>query len=151
MSKGSNTTRLIEGRDNMVAMRDGVKLAIDVYRPDAPGKFPVLYACALHNEDMQGPDMSDALPPQPAYSPLWFGPIEAAIRGGSSRKGTSTSLRSHAVLRNRKGAFKTNNGITTMSSSGSPNNPGAMAKSGWSVSPHMPASNGARLPSSIRP
>ena len=68
---------MIEERDVMVAMRDGVRLAVDVYRPRAQGKFPVLYACALHNKDMQGPDMSDVLPPQPAYSPLWFGPIEA--------------------------------------------------------------------------
>jgi predicted acyl esterase len=71
------TGDMIEERDVMVAMRDGVRLAVDVYRPRAPGKFPVLYACALHNKDMQGPDMSDVLPPQPAYSPLWFGPIEA--------------------------------------------------------------------------
>lgn len=61
----------------MVAMRDGARLAVDVYRPRARGKFPVLYACALHNKDMQGPDVSDVLPPQPAYSPLWFGPIDA--------------------------------------------------------------------------
>jgi putative CocE/NonD family hydrolase len=58
-------------------MRDGVHLALDVYRPDGPGPFPVLYAAALHNKDMQGPDMTDVLPPQPANVPLWFGPIEA--------------------------------------------------------------------------
>ena len=58
-------------------MRDGVRLAIDVYRPDGQGPFPVLYAAALHNKDMQGPDMADVLPPQPANVPLWFGPIEA--------------------------------------------------------------------------
>jgi predicted acyl esterase len=68
---------LIEERDLRVRMRDGVHLALDVYRPDGPGPFPVLYAAALHNKDMQGPDMSDVLPPQPANVPLWFGPIEA--------------------------------------------------------------------------
>ena len=26
----------------MVAMRDGVRLSVDVYRPDAPGQFPVI-------------------------------------------------------------------------------------------------------------
>ena len=26
---------------------------------------------------MQGPDVADVLPPQPAHAPLWFGPIEA--------------------------------------------------------------------------
>ena len=68
---------MIEERDIIVSMRDGVRLALDVYRPDAPGPFPVLYAAALHNKDMQGPDIADVLPPQPAHAPLWFGPIEA--------------------------------------------------------------------------
>jgi uncharacterized protein len=68
---------LVEERDIEVTMRDGTKLAIDVYRPEAPGKYPVLYASALHNKDIQGPDIADVLPPQPAHAPLWFGPIEA--------------------------------------------------------------------------
>ena len=68
---------MIEERDLRVRMRDGVRLAIDVYRPDGKGPFPVLYAAALHNKDMQGPDMADVLAPQPANAPLWFGPIEA--------------------------------------------------------------------------
>ena len=68
---------MIEERDIRIRMRDGVRLAIDVYRPDGQGPFPVLYAAALHNKDMQGPDMADVLPPQPANVPLWFGPIEA--------------------------------------------------------------------------
>jgi putative CocE/NonD family hydrolase len=68
---------MIEERDLRIRMRDGVRLAIDVYRPDGNGPFPVLYAAALHNKDMQGPDMADVLPPQPANVPLWFGPLEA--------------------------------------------------------------------------
>ena len=68
---------MIEERDISVAMRDGTRLAVDVYRPDAPGQYPVLYASALHNKDIQGPDIADVLPPQPAHAPLWFGPIEA--------------------------------------------------------------------------
>ena len=27
---------------NMVPMRDGVRLSVDLYRPDAPGRFPVI-------------------------------------------------------------------------------------------------------------
>jgi uncharacterized protein len=69
--------RMIEQRDLRIHMRDGVRLAVDVYRPQGKGPFPVLYAAALHNKDMQGPDMADVLPPQPANVPLWFGPIEA--------------------------------------------------------------------------
>jgi putative CocE/NonD family hydrolase len=68
---------MIEERDLRVTMRDGTRLALDVYRPDGPGPFPVLYAAALHNKDMQGPDIADVLPAQPANAPLWFGPIEA--------------------------------------------------------------------------
>ena len=68
---------LIEERDISVKMRDGTRLALDVYRPDKPGRYPVLYAAALHNKDMQAPDVADMLPPQPAHAPLWFGPIEA--------------------------------------------------------------------------
>jgi putative CocE/NonD family hydrolase len=68
---------MIAERDTQIAMRDGTRLMIDVYRPDGPGPFPALYAAALHNKDMQGPDIADVLPPQPANAPLWFGPIEA--------------------------------------------------------------------------
>src|SRR5258708_12054455 len=74
----TDAVKLVEERDIEVTMRDGTKLAVDVYRPDARGKYPVLYACALHNKDIQGPDVADVLPPQPAHAPLWFGPIEAA-------------------------------------------------------------------------
>src|ERR1700745_2563299 len=73
---------MIEERAITVAMRDATRLAVDVYRPEAPGKYPVLYASALHNKDIQGPDIADILPPQPAHAPLWFGPIEA---GGAPR------------------------------------------------------------------
>lgn len=31
-----------EARDQMVAMRDGVRLAVDLYRPAGPGRFPVI-------------------------------------------------------------------------------------------------------------
>jgi uncharacterized protein len=68
---------MIEERDLRIRTRDGVHLALDVYRPDGAGPYPVLYASALHNKDMQGPDMADVLPPQPAHAPLWFGPLEA--------------------------------------------------------------------------
>jgi predicted acyl esterase len=68
---------MIEERDIKIAMRDGTRIALDVYRPDAPGRYPVLYAASLHNKDMQGPDIASLLPPQPAHAPLWFGPVEA--------------------------------------------------------------------------
>ena len=68
---------MVKERDVYVPMRDGVKLCIDVYRPEAPDKFPALLAFAIYNKDLQGPDMADAVPPQPAWTPLWTGPMEA--------------------------------------------------------------------------
>ena len=68
---------MIKERDVFVPMRDGVKLCVDVYRPEAKEKFPALLAFAIYNKDIQGPDMADAVPPQPAWTPLWTGPMEA--------------------------------------------------------------------------
>lgn len=60
-------------RDVMVSMRDGVHLCVDVYRPDAQGKFPALLAFGRHNKDLQTPEACEAYGPQPAWSPFWFG------------------------------------------------------------------------------
>jgi predicted acyl esterase len=68
---------IVRDIDVMVAMRDGVKICVDIYRPDAPGKFPALLAFAIYNKDLQGPNLAEALPPQPAWSTLWTGPMEA--------------------------------------------------------------------------
>jgi hypothetical protein len=68
---------LVSERDVAVAMRDGVRLAIDVYRPDADKPLPTLLAFAIYNKDLQGPDMLGGLPPQPAWSTLWAGLLEA--------------------------------------------------------------------------
>ena len=93
---------MIEERDIVVVMRDGTRLAVDVYRPDAPGRYPVLYASALHNKDIQGPDIADILPPQPAHAPLWFGPIEAGDTRRFIAMGMFTLSRSREDRRNRK-------------------------------------------------
>ena len=69
------STRL-EGTDIMVAMRDGKRLAVDVYRPDAEGRFPALLALAAHNKFLQSPEVAGACSHQPAWSPLWCGPAE---------------------------------------------------------------------------
>jgi putative CocE/NonD family hydrolase len=63
--------------DVAVPMRDGVKLSVDIYRPPASGRFPALLAFAVYNKDMQGPAWAETLPPQPAWSSLWAGPLEA--------------------------------------------------------------------------
>lgn len=68
---------MIRERDTTVPMRDGVNLSVDVYRPEAKGRFPALLAFAVYNKDFQGPEMAERLPPQPAWSTLWAGPLEA--------------------------------------------------------------------------
>ena len=68
---------MIAARDQAVAMRDGVVLRADVYRPEAEGRFPALLAFAVYNKDLQGPDYSASLPPQPSWAPLWAGLLEA--------------------------------------------------------------------------
>ena len=64
-------------KDVAVAMRDGVKLVIDVYRPAVEGRFPVLLAFGGHSKELQGPDYPMVFPPQPAWSSLWLGHMEA--------------------------------------------------------------------------
>ena len=64
-------------------MRDGITLRVDVYRPDAPGAFPVLYTCAMHNKDLQRVEVAENLKVgQPAWSTQWYGVIE----GGDSKR-----------------------------------------------------------------
>ncbi len=74
--------KMIQERDVMISMRDGVRLAVDIYRPDAQGRFPVIYTNALHNKDLQRPEIAEALNPQPAYSTMWYGVIE----GGDTKR-----------------------------------------------------------------
>jgi uncharacterized protein len=64
-------------RDVRVRMRDGVELCVDIYRPRADRKLPALLAFAIYNKDIQGPDVSESFPPQPAWAPLWTGCLEA--------------------------------------------------------------------------
>jgi len=61
-------------RDIYVTMRDGVRLAINIFRPDAPGKFPALLALSPYVKDQQE---CYWLPPQAAGLPLWDGSVEA--------------------------------------------------------------------------
>ena len=61
---------MIAEKDVMVPMRDGVNLCVDIYRPDAHEKLPVLLAFSIYNKDLQGPEVAASLPPQPSWS--WY-------------------------------------------------------------------------------
>jgi len=75
----------VEGRDMMVPVRDGTKLAVDIYRPDAEGRFPALLAFSGHNKILQSPEVIEVCNNQPAWAPLWCGPAE----GGDTKFFTS--------------------------------------------------------------
>lgn len=46
---------IVSEKDVLVPMRDGVKIAVDVYRPDTTDKLPALLAFSIHKKDLQGP------------------------------------------------------------------------------------------------
>ena len=66
-------------KDLRVAVRDGVRLAVDVYRPDVEGeKFPALLAWGMWGKDTQEAIGWLADKPQAYYdTPFWDGTMEA--------------------------------------------------------------------------
>lgn len=64
---------MIDSRDVMVPMRDGAHVAVDVFRPDAQGKFPALLAMSPYGKGIQ----SMSIAHQPDSSPIHHTPIEA--------------------------------------------------------------------------
>ena len=65
-------------KDLMVSMRDGIRISLDVYRPDVEGeKFPALLAFGVWGKDLQAalPQFKETC--WPYYeSPLWDGNLE---------------------------------------------------------------------------
>ena len=45
--------KMVVERDVFVTMRDGVKVACDIFRPDSPGEFPALYATSGYQKDLE--------------------------------------------------------------------------------------------------
>ncbi len=64
---------LIEARNTLIPLRDGTKLAADVFLPDGPGPHPALVALSPYGKEIQ----SLPVPPQPPTSPLYAREIEA--------------------------------------------------------------------------
>lgn len=71
----SQPTYGIKAEKNIyVPMRDEVRLAVDIFRPDARGKFPALLAIGAYGKELQ----KCLIPPQPlAKSAVWDGNIES--------------------------------------------------------------------------
>jgi len=106
MTQGSQLTYKIKVDKNIyITMRDGVRLAVDVYRPDAEGKFPALLAMSSYGKDLQVLPLITQR--KAAGSLLWDGPIEAGdpeyvvprgyvhvigdLRGSGDSEGENTS------------------------------------------------------------
>jgi predicted acyl esterase len=68
---------IVAEKDVLVPMRDGVKIAVDVHRPNTTDKLPALLAFSIHNKDLQGPEPAQVSLTHPAWSMLWTGPAEA--------------------------------------------------------------------------
>ncbi len=76
MNKGSQPVYKIKTDKNIfVTMSDGVRLALDVYRPDAEGKFPALLGMSSYGKDLQVIPLKTQS--KGTGSQLWDGPIEA--------------------------------------------------------------------------
>ena len=67
---------MVDEKDVLIRMGDGVDVAVRIYRPDGPGPFPVLYAASPYRYD------NNELPATPQF--LWreTGPIEWYVEQG---------------------------------------------------------------------
>ena len=68
---------MIAEKDVAVPMRDGVNLSVDIYRPDTDGEVSRPAGLRDLQQGSAGTGCREALPPQPAWSSLWAGPLEA--------------------------------------------------------------------------
>jgi putative CocE/NonD family hydrolase len=76
MVKGSQPKYGIKVDKNIfVTMSDGVRIALDVYRPDTKGKFPALLGMSAYGKDLQVIPLKTQS--KGNNSQLWDGPIEA--------------------------------------------------------------------------
>lgn len=61
-------------KDVFVTARDGVRLAVDIFRPDGEGRFPALLAYGQYGKELE--ELALSFPPQARPSNLWDGGIE---------------------------------------------------------------------------
>jgi predicted acyl esterase len=69
---------IIAHRDIFVPVRDGVKICVDVFRPDGRGKYPALVAMSPFNKDIQ----SDRIWPAASRSRRIRGVADASVEAG---------------------------------------------------------------------
>jgi uncharacterized protein len=64
---------VVVDRDVYVPARDGVRVAVDIYRPETSGRFPALLAMSPYGKDVQTFDT----PPQPFGGPVFEASLES--------------------------------------------------------------------------
>jgi predicted acyl esterase len=81
----ANCAGVMDERDIVVPMRNGARLAVEVHRPSAPRKFPVLYTCGIRGEDFQPSLVAAAVPPHGAVDEACAQPwhYQASFKGGN--------------------------------------------------------------------
>ncbi len=76
--------------DRWVTMRDGVKLSIDIYRPDAPGKFPVILSRTPYTKPSAYETAKNFIP----RGYVW---VAMDVRGRGDSEGTFVPYRHDAL------------------------------------------------------
>jgi uncharacterized protein len=80
-AKAAKTYAMRPKETIFVPMRDGVKLAVDIFRPEGAGKFPALLAMSGYGKDLQSvpqiPQPHLVGPDQKIGSLVWDGTLEA--------------------------------------------------------------------------
>jgi len=96
-ARATSAYRMKVETDLYVTMRDGVRIGVRVYRPDAEGRFPTLFAASPYQYD------TDDLPHSPLF--LWreVGPVEWYVGQGyayvhADVRGTGKSEGSFGML-----------------------------------------------------
>jgi predicted acyl esterase len=91
-----------EERDIYVPMRDGVRLAVDIFKPVGRGKFPAIVSLSPYVKDSQD---GYFLPPQSIDKPLWDGSIEAGDTGYIVPRGYVHIIADHRGSGKSEGEF----------------------------------------------
>ena len=114
-----------EERDIMVPMRDGIHLAVNVFRPDTEGKFPALLALGAYGKELQ----ECLIPPQSLYkSAVWDGNIEGGdtpeivsrgyVHVIGDLRGTGASEGEYIAFLDDALSYRTNDVVETVVSEG---------------------------------
>ncbi len=93
---------MIVEEDVFVTSRDGVKLAVDIYRPDAPGKFPGLLSMSPYGKKAQVFDT----PPQPFGKSIFEASVESGDPNFYATRGYVYVIADHRGTGDSEGEYE---------------------------------------------